>query len=145
MRRTFGVEGVREVADEALQSIGLEQRRRRVEKRRCDITLAGLDHAAYAKPRGLEHVGGVGRVGLEPDQVLLAADRRMQDRLAVEQEVELVWILETADRAQVRAIEPDLELYSPSTGNVCLAVMPPTVPSGKPSRCTSCDRSCRTV
>ncbi len=35
---------------------------------------------------------------------------RMQDRLAVEQELELVRILEAADGAQVRAIEPDLEL-----------------------------------
>ena len=116
MRRTFGVEGVREITNEALQPIGLEQGRRRVEKRRCDITLAGLDHAAYAKPRGLEHVGGIGWVGLEPDQVLLAADRRVQDRLAIEQEVELVRILETADRAQVRAIEPDLELVLPIDG-----------------------------
>ena len=76
----------------------------------ADVALAGLHHAADAKPRGFERVGRVGRVGLEPDQILLAADRRVKNRLPVERQLELVRILEAANRAEVGAIEPDLEL-----------------------------------
>ena len=34
--------------------------------------------------------------------------------------------------------------YSPSSGNVWRTSMPPSVPSGRPSMCWSCERSCRT-
>ena len=34
--------------------------------------------------------------------------------------------------------------YSPSTGKMCRTRVPPSVPSGRPSMCWSCDRSCGT-
>src|SRR4029078_11994118 len=108
--RALGIERIREVANESLQTIGLEERWCGVQERRGRVALTGFHRAANAKPRGLEHVGSVGRICLQPDQVLLTANRGAKNLLLVQRELEIVWIFETTNGAEIRAIEPDLKL-----------------------------------
>ena len=64
--------------------------------------------------------------------------------LAVDGDLDLVLVLEAAHDAEVGAEQLDRRaMYSPSSGSVTCARMPPTVPSGRPSMCASCDASCR--
>ena len=68
-------------------------------------------------------------------QVFLAADVSAQLLVAVDQHDERVPRLERrADRAPTpRSVM--VNRYSPSAGNVCVAFMPPRVPSGIPATC----------
>ena len=132
VRCAFGVERIREIANETLQPIGLEERRGRVEKRGSDVALAGLDDTANAEPRRLERVGRVGRIGLQPDQICVAANRRVEDRPRRSSvRSSSCGVLET--RIALRFVRYSLtwNSYSPSTGNVCPRAHAADRPSGK--------------
>ena len=124
VRRALGVERVGEVADEALQPVGLEQRRRLLEEGRGDVALARLDEAPHPQPRGFDLVRGVGRVRLQRDQIFVAADLAQQDPLAVERQLELLG--SSRPRIALRLCDrgaPGSRTRRPA-GKVCVALQP---------------------
>ena len=72
--RAFCVEWIGEVANEALQAMGFERGRCLLEEGRGDVALARLDEFTHAQASRFDVVRGVGRIGLQRDQVLLAAE-----------------------------------------------------------------------
>ena len=116
VRRALGVERVGEVADEALQPVGLEHRRGLLQERRRDVALPGFDEAPDLEARGLDRVRGVGGVLLQRVQILVAAEHSAMHMLAVDQQLQLLGILQAADRAEVGAVQADLEVVFPVHG-----------------------------
>ena len=110
VRGALRIKGIREVADETLQPIRLEQRRHLLEEGGGHGVPAGLDRQAHAQPRCLELVAGVGGILLQRNQILVATDAGEQLPLPVNRQLDLMRILEPADRAEVGAIQPHLEL-----------------------------------
>ena len=94
--------------------------------------------------RSSDGVAGVGRLVEHRRQVLVAADRYVVHLSPVDRDLELARILKPANDVQVSAIELVRNSYSASSGNVWRTRKPPTVPSGRPSMCWFCDRSCGT-
>ena len=81
-----------------------------LEKRRGHRPRAGFDVNADVQPRRLDLVRRRRRILLQLDEVLVAADRREQNPLAVERDLHLMRILQSAHRAQVRPPQPQLKL-----------------------------------
>ena len=134
-----------------VSSVSLELRMngcRRVRIRRCapleerdgDRVRARLQRQAHAA--ALVHlVPGLGHVLQVRLEVVFAADREACTRSP--STVNSISWSYSRPRMTPRLVRNNLteSKYSPSSGSVTLARMPPTVPSGMPSMCESCDAS----
>ena len=110
VRCALGAKRVVEVAKKRLQPYGLERRGRFIEQRRHERALSRLDVSAHAQPPGLDGIRRRRRIALERDQIVAAADRRQQEAGAVERQLHLVGILETANRTEIGAPHAHLKL-----------------------------------
>ena len=90
VRRAVGRVRIVEVAQKRLQARGRHDGGRLVRKRRHELVPAGLDEEAHAQPLRFDRVGCLGRVLLQRDEIVGAAELGEQHALAVQRQLDLM-------------------------------------------------------
>ena len=113
------------------------------EKRHADLVRTGGQRQTHAQAL-VHRIARRRRVVARGGDFFVAAEAREVHPLAVDRNFQLLGY--SRPRIVPRFVRNSLtrSSYSPSRGSVGSTAVPPTVPSGSPSMCLSCDASCRT-